>query len=969
MSDRMVVLPFSKQMARILKEYRKNKTILGIKPVSLKGNKAIPLFNERIESPLGPAAGPNTQMTANLIAAYLAGARFFELKTVQKIDGEDLAKCVARPCILAYDEGYNVEWSTELTVSDAFDEYVRGWWAIKLLAKELDLGDPDSIIFNMSVGYDLAGIKLPKIDDYINHMGDASVTAVWKECKSWAEANIGEFKHIDKSFIDSISPKISDSITISTLHGCPPDEIERIAVHLIEEKGLNTFIKCNPTLLGYDFARTTLDKLGFTNIEFPDLHYREDLQWKDAVPMFRRLIALAKEKNVAFGLKLTNTTPVDITNHFLPGNEAYMSGRALFPLTINLAAKIAKEFDGKLPISFAGGADIYSVAEIFETGIYPITMATNILKPGGYQRFEQLVDAVKDIDRPETIDVNKLCALAESVFMNPHYHHEIKTTPRKKIEGKPPIFDCFTAPCRNTCPIHQDIPAYLKAIADGDLAKAAEIIIERNPLPNITGTICPHTCMDSCNRKQYEGAVDIRACKLEAAEGGLESAIKTLQPAKKAGKKAAVIGGGPGGLSAAYFLAKNGWDVDVYEKTSKFGGIVQYVIPSFRISEQAIEKDIDLIRAMGVKLFPNHEVTDISKLKEENDAVILAIGASKSVGLDLNGAESLNAVDFLGELKAGKKKNLGKDVVIIGAGNTAMDAARAAKKVDGVKSVSIVYRRDIRNMPADLEELQMAMDDGVEFKPLLAPVSLKAGKLECSVMKLGKADASGRQKPEPTGEMLEIPCTTVIASLGEKIDDDFYKKLGIAVDEKGRPVASDHVWFVGDGATGAKTVVEAIASAAKVVEKICDAKYDRYTILNNDYKGMSKRELIFPKYTGKESKRCLECAGFCGICVECCPNRANTIVNVNGKKQVLHYDTLCNECGNCAVFCPYDGHPFLDKVTYFESKADLENSENAGFAPINGGKYAIRWEGKVYETDIDGIVDEQLKEMIKAFIA
>ena len=268
MGDRMHPMSFGELVTRISRGYRKTGQLLGVDPVSLAGRKGIPIFGGKIETPFGPAAGPNTQLAGNLVAAYAAGARFFELKTVQKMDGEELAVCVPRPCILAYDEGYNVEWSTELTITDAASEYIRGWWAIKLLAKELDLGDPDGFIFNMSVGYDLAGIKLPKVDNFINSLTDASGTDTWKECFDWTMAHLDQFKKVDEAYVRSITPHISNNVTISTLHGCPPDEIERIAVHLITEKKLNTFVKCNPTLLGYKFVRETLDGLGFNSIQF-----------------------------------------------------------------------------------------------------------------------------------------------------------------------------------------------------------------------------------------------------------------------------------------------------------------------------------------------------------------------------------------------------------------------------------------------------------------------------------------------------------------------------------------------------------------------------------------------------------------------------------------------------------------------------------------------------------------------------
>ena len=211
-------------------------------------------YGKVLETPLGVAAGPHTQLAQNIVASYVAGSRFFELKTVQVMDGEELSKCVNKPCIVAQDECYNCEWSTELEVPQAFAEYVKAWFACHLIAREYGLGSPDGFVFNMSVGYDLEGIKSPKVDAYIEGMKDASGSEGWNECRTRALANLDKFEHVDAAFVESIPARISNSITESTLHGCPPAEIERIATYLITEKGLNTYIKCNPTLLGYEFA-------------------------------------------------------------------------------------------------------------------------------------------------------------------------------------------------------------------------------------------------------------------------------------------------------------------------------------------------------------------------------------------------------------------------------------------------------------------------------------------------------------------------------------------------------------------------------------------------------------------------------------------------------------------------------------------------------------------------------------------
>ena len=236
MSEKMYPIPFKSLMNWIVTEYAREGEIFGVHTPYYATGKTLPIFGETIETPFGPAAGPNSQLAQNIIAAYFAGARFFEVKTVQKMDGEELARCVPRPCILAADEGYNQEWSTELEVPQAQNEYIKAWCALKVLSKIYGLGSPDGFVFNMSVGYDLEGIKGGKVNTYIDNMMDASNTAQFKECL----AVLTELFPEEKDFIAGISPRVSRSVTVSTLHGCPPQEIERIASYLLTEKGLHT---------------------------------------------------------------------------------------------------------------------------------------------------------------------------------------------------------------------------------------------------------------------------------------------------------------------------------------------------------------------------------------------------------------------------------------------------------------------------------------------------------------------------------------------------------------------------------------------------------------------------------------------------------------------------------------------------------------------------------------------------------
>ena len=976
MSEIMRPMSIGHLMHWIMSEYEQKKSIFGIeKIVKHENGQALPIYEEKIESPFGPAAGPNSQLAQNIVAAYVAGSRFFELKTVQVMDGADLAACISRPCIIAGDECYNCEWSTELYVPQAFAEYVKAWVACKLIAKEYNLGDPDAFVFNMSVGYDLEGIKSPKVDKYINDMIEAKDTEVFKECINWALEHVNEFKNVDEEYIRSISSNVSNSITESTLHGCPPAEIERIATYLITEKHLNTFIKCNPTLLGYEYARKRLDGLGFDYIAFDDHHFVEDLQWADAVPMLHRLYDLCQEKGLEFGVKITNTFPVDVTRNELPSNEMYMAGRALFPLSIHVARLLTDEFHGKLRISYSGGATIENIKELFDAGIWPITMATNILKPGGYQRMSQIADELMECgsERFSGVNVAALAAIDDGVEAKAMYRKPVKPLPERHVDKKLPLFDCFNAPCRNGCPIEQDIPAYLQAMVDGDAKKALEIILERNPLPFITGTICPHDCGDKCMRNYYEDTLHIRETKLAAASQAYNEILPALKAeGSVAGKKVAIIGGGPAGLAAATFLSRAGVAVTVFERKEQLGGVVRNVIPEFRITADSIDKDVELCKAYGAEFKLGAEVTSVKALKAEGYTdVIVSIGAWKPGRSPLAYGEVTDALEFLMEAKKnGASMNIGKDVVVLGGGNTAMDVARAAKRIPGVEHVRLIYRRTKRYMPADEEELQLAIEDGVEFLELLAPVGAENGKLKCSVMELGAPDASGRRSPVDTGRTEEYPADTIIAAIGETIDTTLYAELGVEMDAKGRPVVDANmmtteagVYAVGDSRRGPATVVEAIADSAKAAAAIAGISYDKYAEENiaADEKLYTAKKGVQSRDTGKTpDDRCLGCPTVCEVCTDVCPNRANVAIHVPGKckAQIIHVDGMCNECGNCEVFCPYKGgRPYKDKFTLYWTEEDFLDSTNEGFLPLEGTQVKVRLDGKVEAVDIAGETD------------
>lgn len=446
MSDIMKSIPFGQLMEWILAEHKETGQVFGIQKAYVADpSKTVEIFGRKLENPVGPAAGPHTQLAQNLVAAYYAGARFFELKTVQKMDGPELSACIPKPCIVAEDEAYNCEWSTELYVPQAMEEYIKGWMILHVIAKEFGLGSPDGFQFNMSCGYNLEGIQDKKIDDFIEGMKDAGDTAIFKECREWLLKHVDLFEHVTREDIEAIPSEICNSITLSTMHGCPPQEIENIVTYLLKEKHIHTYVKCNPTLLGYEFVRKAMDDLGYDYMAFTDFHFKDDLQYEDAVPMLKRLMDVAAQEGLSFGVKLTNTFPVDIKRQELPGEEMYMSGKALFPLSISVAARLAESFDGKLPMSFSGGADQKNIDQIVDCGIWPVTVATVLLKPGGYKWMTRIAEktAACQIGKSGEVHVERVTKLAADALENANYQKNSKKAGKRK-EEKSPLLDCLS---------------------------------------------------------------------------------------------------------------------------------------------------------------------------------------------------------------------------------------------------------------------------------------------------------------------------------------------------------------------------------------------------------------------------------------------------------------------------------------------------------------------------------------------
>ncbi len=402
MSDRFQPITMEQLTDWVFTELEEKDSIFGIPrgaffTPSAEDRFRVPNYDTTLETPFGVAAGPHTQMAQNIIVAWLVGARFIELKTVQTLDELEVNK----PCIDLEDEGYNVEWSQELKVYQSFDEYLRAWVLIHALHHKLGLpGDEPGMIFNMSVGYDLQGILKPNVQWYLDTMGDASeYLAPYVEIVAQRYPGVTEI---------DIPAQVSNTVTLSTMHGCPPDEIEQISSYLLTERGLHTSVKCNPTLLGADRVRGIInDELGFGDVVIPDEAFGHDLKYEDAIPMFHNLKRVARNEGRVFGLKLSNTLEVENHRQTFPDDDMmYMSGRALHAVTVNLAHRLSEEFRGDMLLSFAGGADAFNVSDLVRSGMATITVCSDLLKTGGYLRMPQYIEELNlNLDKAEAASI------------------------------------------------------------------------------------------------------------------------------------------------------------------------------------------------------------------------------------------------------------------------------------------------------------------------------------------------------------------------------------------------------------------------------------------------------------------------------------------------------------------------------------------------------------------------------------
>jgi NADPH-dependent glutamate synthase beta subunit-like oxidoreductase/Pyruvate/2-oxoacid:ferredoxin oxidoreductase delta subunit len=510
------------------------------------------------------------------------------------------------------------------------------------------------------------------------------------------------------------------------------------------------------------------------------------------------------------------------------------------------------------------------------------------------------------------------------------------------VRSQRPIYQDLLPPCNNACPAGENIQAWLALAQAGQFERAWQQLMRDNPMPAVHGRVCYHPCESNCNRKEVDSTVSIHAVERFLGDEALRLGWKIAPDAPPSGKRVLVVGAGPSGLSAAYHLARLGHSVEIHEAGPMAGGMMHFGIPAYRLPRQELAMEIRRIEDLGVKIVLNRKVQDVLAAKQAGrfDAVFIAVGAHLSKRVDIPARDAgkiLDAVSFLRQTAAGEAPLLGRRVAIYGGGNTAMDAARTAKRL-GAEEALIIYRRDREHMPAHSFEADEAIEEGVKINWLRTIKEIDETRIQVEVMRVNEEGY-----PEPTGQFETLEADALILALGQDTDTEFLKKVhdiefkrdGTVVVNTNMMTGHAGIFAGGDMVPSERTVTIAVGhgkKAARCIDAYLKGEqyakaakhdlvgFDKLHIWYNTdaaqrqqdsvevekrafgfeevVKGLSEAEAWY------EAKRCLSCGNCfeCDGCYGACPEQAITKLGP-GRRYRYEYDR-CTGCAVCFEQCP-----------------------------------------------------------------